>query len=123
MIEKMVEIGILFDFYGKLLTDKQYEAVDLYYMNDLSLGEISEKIEVSRQGIFDILKRAEKNLYEYEKKLGLVNKFRMSYDGLRDIIMYSDEISELIESDNREEIEDLLIKIKSIGKELLIEER
>ncbi len=123
MIEKMVEIGILFDFYGKLLTDKQYEAVDLYYMNDLSLGEISEKIEVSRQGIFDILKRAEKNLYEYEKKLGLVNKFRMSYDGLRDIIIYSDEISELIESNNREEIEDLLMKIKSIGKELLIEER
>lgn len=122
MIEKMVEVGILFDFYGKLLTDKQYEAVELYYMNDLSLGEIAEKIDVSRQGIFDMLKRAEKNLYDYEDKLGLVSKFRMSYDGLKDIISYSDEISDLIKEDNVE-VEKLLDKIRDIGKELLIEER
>ncbi len=45
MIEKMVEVGILFDFYGKLLTKKQYEAIKLYYEDDLSLAEIGEKID------------------------------------------------------------------------------
>ena len=75
MYDKIVQIALLFDFYGQLLTKKQIEIVDMYYGNDLSLGEISEQQGISRQGVYDTLKRAEKTLYEYEEKLGLVDLF------------------------------------------------
>ena len=89
MMEKLVEIGGLFDFYGKLLTEKQYLAIQLYYLEDLSLAEIGDEMNVSRQGIFDLLKRAEQNLYEYEDKLGLVNKFEFSCKNIKDIMKIS----------------------------------
>lgn len=73
-IEKMVEIGLLFEQYKDLLTDKQREIVSLYYNEDYSLGEISENINVSRQGVYDTLKRSEKILKDYEYKLKLVYK-------------------------------------------------
>jgi hypothetical protein len=76
MVEKLVEIGILFDFYGKLLSYKQYTAIELYYIDDLSLAEIGKELGISRQGVYDTLKRAEQKLYEYENILGLVKKFR-----------------------------------------------
>ena len=75
-IEKMVEIGLLFEQYKMLLTDKQQEIVSLYYNEDYSLGEISENLKVSRQGVYDTLKRSEKILREYEAKLGLVAKMK-----------------------------------------------
>ena len=68
-IEKMVEIGLLFEQYKELLTEKQREMVSLYYEEDYSLGEISENLGVSRQGVYDTLKRSEKILREYENKL------------------------------------------------------
>ena len=73
-LEKLVEIGLLFEQYKMLLTDKQREIVSLYYNEDYSLGEISENLSVSRQGIYDTLKRSEKILKDYEQKLGLVKK-------------------------------------------------
>lgn len=75
-IEKMVEIGSLFEQYKGLLTDKQKEMVSLYYEEDHSLGEISENLNVSRQGVYDTLKRSEKILRDYEEKLGLVSKIQ-----------------------------------------------
>lgn len=75
-IEKMVEIGLLFEQYKELLTDKQREMVSLYYEEDYSLGEISENLGVSRQGVYDTLKRSEKILREYENKLHLVAKLK-----------------------------------------------
>ena len=73
-LDKMVEIGLLFEQYKELLTDKQREIVALYYEEDYSLGEISENLNVSRQGVYDTLKRSEKILREYENKLHLVSK-------------------------------------------------
>ena len=75
-LEKLVEIGLLFEQYKMLLTDKQQEIVSLYYNEDYSLGEISENLKVSRQGVYDTLKRSEKILREYEAKLGLVAKMK-----------------------------------------------
>ena len=75
-IEKMVEIGLLFEQYKELLTDKQREIVSLYYEEDYSLGEISENINVSWQGVYDTLKRSEKILKDYERKLHLVEKIQ-----------------------------------------------
>ena len=75
-IEKMVEIGLLFEQYKELLTDKQREIVSLYYEEDYSLGEISENLNVSRQCVYDALKRSEKILKDYENKLHLVRKIQ-----------------------------------------------
>jgi predicted DNA-binding protein YlxM (UPF0122 family) len=75
MVDKILEISLLYDFYGSLLTNKQKDVIELYYGDDLSLGEISETIDISRQGVYDILKRSEKQLYYYEDKLKLVERF------------------------------------------------
>lgn len=101
----MIEVGILFDFYGKLLTDKQYLAIKLYYMEDLSLSEIGEEIEVTRQGVFDLLKRAEAKLYSFEEELGLVSKFFVMNDKTKEILKLSKLIQEKnIEDEIREEL-------------------
>ncbi|MGL4913671.1 MAG: YlxM family DNA-binding protein [Romboutsia sp.] len=82
-IEKMVEIGLLFEQYKNLLTEKQREMVSLYYEEDYSLGEISENLNVSRQGVYDTLKRSEKILKDYENKLGLVYKLQEQEKNVR----------------------------------------
>ena len=92
MYDKIVQIALLFDFYGQLLTEKQIEIVEMYYNNDLSLGEISEQQGISRQGVYDTLKRAEKTLYEYEEKLGLLDRFLKQKESLNKIIEMLDEI-------------------------------
>jgi len=74
-MDKVTWIALLFDFYGQLLTERQRKFVDLYYGNDFSLGEIAENYNVSRQAVYDSLKRAEKLLRDYESKLGLVKRF------------------------------------------------
>ena len=61
MIEDIVKKTLLFDFYGQLLTDKQKYIVEMYYGDDLSLSEISEQIGISRQGVYDTLKRAKQH--------------------------------------------------------------
>jgi len=74
-MEKILWISLLYDFYGRLLTEKQRKFIELYYNNDLSLGEIALECSVTRQAVYDILKRSEKTLNNYEGKLGLVSKF------------------------------------------------
>ena len=73
--EKIVEQGILYDFYGELLTGHQRQIYEAAVYNDLSLREIAEENGISRQGVHDLLKRCDKILAEYEKKLHLVEKF------------------------------------------------
>jgi len=67
--------SMLFDFYGELLTDKQREYFDLRYNEDLSLGEIAEQCGISRQGVWDIIRRAEAAMTEIEEKTGLIKRF------------------------------------------------
>lgn len=95
MVEKLVEVGILYDFYGKLLSDKQYSAIELYYIHDLSLAEIGEELNITRQGVFDTLKRAENKLYEYEEVLGLVNKFNNRHRDIQNILKITSEIYDI----------------------------
>lgn len=74
MLEKTNQVNLLFDFYAPLLKGKQREYLELYYLDDLSLSEIAEMHEVSRQAVYDHIKRAEKQLFEYEEKLRLAER-------------------------------------------------
>lgn len=74
-MDKLTEMALLADFYGPLLTEKQQNVWDLHYQQDLSLAEIAEAEHISRQAIYDLLKRTERILVEYEAKLGLVQRF------------------------------------------------
>jgi len=75
MLEKTTQMNLLYDFYGMMLTDKQREFVELYYLDDLSLAEIAEQFEISRQAVHDNIRRAGAQLLEYEAKLRLVERF------------------------------------------------
>ncbi|MHC0037194.1 putative DNA-binding protein [Pseudoneobacillus sp. C159] len=75
MLEKTTRMNYLYDFYQSLLTEKQQSYMSLYYLDDYSLGEIAEEYEVSRQAVYDNIKRTETMLEEYEAKLLLFSKF------------------------------------------------
>nr|WP_251668193.1 MULTISPECIES: putative DNA-binding protein [unclassified Sporosarcina] len=74
MLEKTTRVNFLFDFYQSLLTDKQRLYMQLYYLDDLSLGEIAEQYSVSRQAVYDNVRRTEAMLEDYEEKLNLFEK-------------------------------------------------
>ncbi|WP_227766696.1 YlxM family DNA-binding protein [Zhaonella formicivorans] len=74
MLPKIARVAWLYDFYGKLLTPKQQKIIELYYNQDLSLGEIAEEYGISRQAVHDIIRRAETTLEEYEQRLGILKK-------------------------------------------------
>jgi len=71
MLEKLERINVLYDIYGDLLTERQREVIVLYYLNDYSLGEISEHYQVSRQAVHDMIKRSVELLEKLEEKLGI----------------------------------------------------
>ncbi len=75
MFEKKMRLDALYAFYGRMLTDKQNEIMDLYCNMDYSLGEISEVHSISRQAVHDTIKRTEKVLEHYEEQLGLYERF------------------------------------------------
>ncbi|GLO65966.1 MULTISPECIES: putative DNA-binding protein [Oceanobacillus] len=75
MLDKTTRINYLFDFYQELLTPKQRNYMEMYYLEDYSLGEISELFQVSRQAVYDNIKRTEAMLESYEEKLHLYSKF------------------------------------------------
>ena len=76
LLEKTTRMNFLFDFYQALLTDKQRSYMELYYLDDHSLGEIAESYEISRQAVYDNIRRTEAMLEEYEEKLNLFSKFQ-----------------------------------------------
>lgn len=84
-MEKNVKIGILLDIYGSLLTDKQYKLLDDYYNKDLSLSEIAQNENITRQAVRDNLLKGENNLLEYDDKLDLLNKMK-EIDSVKNLI-------------------------------------
>lgn len=71
MFEKNLEIGYLLDFYGDVLPERRRDIMDLYYNDDLSLGEIAEQLGITRQAVRDSIKKSETELFFYEERLGL----------------------------------------------------
>ena len=75
MKNQAYRMAMLYDFYGDLLTPRQKEFYDLYYNDDLSLAEIAENYDITRQGVRDIIVRAEKTLEDIEEKTGLIQRY------------------------------------------------
>jgi len=76
LLEKTTRMNFLYDFYQSLLTEKQRSYMHLYYLDDHSLGEIADEYEISRQAVYDNIRRTEAMLEEYEEKLKLLEKFQ-----------------------------------------------
>ena len=85
MIEQMVRVGRLYDYYGALLTEHQKKCLELHYLQDFSLGEIAAELTVSRQAINDILRRTEESLEQYDAKLGLIAKEQKRIQTLQNV--------------------------------------
>jgi hypothetical protein len=87
-LEKTLQMNTLFAFYGPLLTNKQREYMQLYYADDYSLGEIAEDFNVSRQAVYDNVRRSEEILKDYEAKLHLVTDYEQRQKGLQELQEY-----------------------------------
>ena len=96
MKNQAYRMTMLFDFYGDLLTDRQKEFYDLYYNDDLSLAEIAENYDITRQGVRDIIVRAERTLEDVDEKTGLIRRFHQIRDAanrMHGIIGSMDELN------------------------------
>jgi len=85
MFDKFIEINMLYDFYGGLLPQRQNLFLKAYYEDDCSLSEIAQQYGISRQGVHDGIRKAEKSLREYEETLGLVSQFLKTADVLKKV--------------------------------------
>ena len=111
-MEKNVEISVLCQLYGKALTEKQYEVLTDYYNNDLSLSEIAENNNITRQAVRDIIKKGENKLYELEENISLmkkvleeekiVTKIRIELNEIRKLANTNKEVAKRIDNIEKE---------------------
>ena len=94
MKNQAYRMALLYDFYGDMLTDRQKEFYDLYYNEDLSLSEIAENYSISRQGVRDVIVRAEATLTELEDKTGIIRRFHVMQDQLKELLSDVDAIAQ-----------------------------
>ena len=116
---KNLDVILLFDFYGEMLTKKQQDFISYYYNDDLSLAEIAENEGITRQGVRDAIKRAEAQLYDFERHLGLYERFTQINSGLDEIR----ELTSLIDEINKRtllsrEINDATARISALTQML-----
>ena len=106
---KNLEVTLLLDFYGDMLTEKQRDVIDLYYNQDLSLAEIDDEVGISRQGVRDSIKRGEALLFEMEWRLGFLRNYRASEKASAKIEALARDIIEI----NRKQSSVGLIEVKA----------
>lgn len=111
-MDKKVEISMLIQIYGTLITEKQLDILDNYYNMDLSLSEIAENNEITRQAVRDIIKKGEKKLFEFEEKLQIMKKM------LKQEKQISNILSELTQIEARFTDEQIAEILEHIKKEL-----
>lgn len=116
---KNLEVAMLLDFYGEMLTQKQRDFISYYYNDDLSLAEIAENESITRQGVRDAIKRAETQLFDMEEHLGLAKRFEQMRAGLDEIVACAQKIGTLnMESGLSREINDASLRIQEIAQSL-----
>jgi predicted DNA-binding protein YlxM (UPF0122 family) len=121
-VAKDLRISFLLDFYGEMLTDTQREVVDAYYNEDLSLAEIAEDRDITRQGVRDAIKRAEQQLLEMEERLGLARRFQEIQNSLALICDCALAIQDLNEEKGRVPgIDENVSKILKCAQEIAVE--
>ena len=118
-MDKILKQALLYDFYGELLTEHQKSIYEDFVLNDYSLSEIGEDRNISRQGVYDIIKRCDRLLDGYEEKLHLVQKFLMAKDQVAQIHSYASEI--LKNNCTQEKTTEYLRQIEDISNRILEE--
>ena len=118
ILEKIVRQSLLYDFYGELLTEHQKSIYEDVVMNDMSYSEIARLNGISRQGVYDMIKRCDKILEEYESKLLLVEKFIRAKEKASSI---KEKIGLLKQFNKDESLEELILDIDKKTTELLEE--
>ena len=108
-MDKNVKVSILCDLYGKLLTQKQFEFLNDYYNNDLSLSEIAENNGITRQAVRDIIKKGENKLFEYEEKL-LFMKRMSNQDKIIEHVL--SEVIKIQKTSSDEQVTSILENVK-----------
>ena len=96
MKNQTYRMTMLFDFYGDLLTERQKEFFDLYYNEDLSLAEIAENYGISRQGVRDVIVRAEAAMSEIEEKTHIIRRFHQSQAAIAAIDQAADQLLQAV---------------------------
>jgi len=114
-MDKIVKQGLLYDFYGELLTEHQKQIYEDAVYNDMSLAEIAQEQGISRQGVHDLIKRCNKILQSYEEKLHLVEKFTDAKRKLKEI----DELAKVSESLSKEELREQISRIQTLAGDLI----
>lgn len=122
-MEKIVEHGLLYDFYGELLTAHQRQVYEDAVYNDMSLGEIAALQGISRQGVHDLLKRCDKALESYEQQLHLVERFQKVREKVARIGKVTDELESSAGQTDNIDLSDmqkqLLHEIRNLSDEIL----
>ena len=108
-MDKKVQISILCDLYGKLLTPKQQEFLNDYYNNDLSLSEIAENNQITRQAVRDNIKKGEKKLFEYEEKLLFMKRTLNQEKKIEQVLS---ELTKIQKNSSDKQVETILETIK-----------
>lgn len=121
MKNQAYRMAMLFDFYGDVLTDRQKEFYDLYYNEDLSLGEIAENYGISRQGVRDVIIRAEVVLTELEDKTGFIKRFHIMRRQLEQLLQDAGQMVELTSRQDNPELEALAYRVRDAAEALLKE--
>ena len=121
MKSQAYRMTMLFDFYGDVLTDRQKEFYDLYYNEDLSLGEIAENYGITRQGVRDVIVRAEAILTELEDKTRLIKRFNTMRAQLEQLHQDACRMVELTARMDSDELETLALRVRDTAGTLLKE--
>ena len=109
-MDKKVEVSILIEIYGNILTNKQLDILDNYYNMDLSLSEIAQNNEITRQAVRDIIKKGERKLFEFEEKLQIMKKMQKQEKQISSILS---ELTQIEAKFTDEQIAEILEHIKS----------
>lgn len=113
-MDKSMEISLLFDFYGELLSEKKREAASLYFNEDLSLSEIAEHMGITRQGVSDLIRRSQSELYGFEDKLGVYSRFSAINESAAKIRELSEEIAALSDGQIKVKASEILLEASKI---------
>lgn len=117
-MEKFIEITYLFDFYQELLTDKQRELITEYYFDDLSLGELADMHNISRQSVFDTIKKAQQKLIDYENKLHLWEKYKKQETLLTELTLVVANAEKTLDNNGKEHIASIKTLIDELTSEM-----